>query len=412
MFASHLPVARVIAKVGGGDVVARALAFVFFALAARLLSHQEYGEIRYVISTGLVGTAVLAPTTLAMTWFVADASNDLGERERRFVAGSWLSLAVALASSIGTGLIAALLGQQWLEIALVSFGLDVAYYYLQYTKAVQQFTRAGLFPMVSNVIQLLLTSMAFIVDSLRNSLWLVCAYAGSYVVGMLMCERGIPTGFRRRFSLVDLKIAKSILAFALPLVVRHGAYSALLAFDLVLLQHLSSPDQLSEYSVTKTIATVYLVAPYAVYSVLMPKIAAAGSRTFDQQFVLAECATILISVTILAIMANLGHPLVRIVFGPGYEASTSSLIPVGVAMTIYGAIVPVDAVLSGWGRPDVLGFATIGGLLIGVPFAAATLSTGGQIAAGVSLLIACAATATILFGWALHATQARRVAVQ
>src|SRR5581483_3933818 len=370
---------------GSGDAAAKALALAFFALAARLLPPEQFGALRYAIATGAVGTVVVAPLTLAMMWFLADGRRQPAELPRRAATASWLTLGVALLSSAATAALFAALGKDWPAIALVGLGLSGSYYYLYYAKGSQAFARAGLFPVLSNVVQL----------------GLALAYAGSYWLAILLCERGAPIGLRLRVAVPDPRLARAMLRFALPLVLRHGAYTVLFALDLILLEQLGSPGELALYSATKTLATAFVIVPNAVFGVLMPCTAAGSARGFSGPFWLASLASLLASLALVLVFAAFSAPLLGLVFGPGYEGARASLLPVGLGMTLYALLLPTDAVLSGRGRLDVLGYTMLLGLAVAGLCGLWLIPSQGQYGAGLAFLVGVAAAALGLFGYAI-----------
>ncbi|GEM_PF-5173428 len=392
---------RAVAAVGSGDAAAKALALAFFALAARLLPPEQFGALRYAIATGAVGTVVVAPLTLAMMWFLADGRRQPAELPRRAATASWLTLGVALLSSAATAALFAALGKDWPAIALVGLGLSGSYYYLYYAKGSQAFARAGLFPVLSNVVQLGLASAALLAAGLRTALWMALAYAGSYWLAILLCERGAPIGLRLRVAVPDPRLARAMLRFALPLVLRHGAYTVLFALDLILLEQLGSPGELALYSATKTLATAFVIVPNAVFGVLMPCTAAGSARGFSGPFWLASLASLLASLALVLVFAAFSAPLLGLVFGPGYEGARASLLPVGLGMTLYALLLPTDAVLSGRGRLDVLGYTMLLGLAVAGLCGLWLIPSQGQYGAGLAFLVGVAAAALGLFGYAI-----------
>lgn len=388
-----------IATVAGGDALAKVLAFAFYALTARLLSQEEFGLLRYAVSAGLVGATLVGAASLSLSYFVAEARHSPAELGRRTVTGSLVILALTLASAALTGVVTAGAGEAWLEATLICLGLSAAYYYLHYTKGIEAFGRAGIFPVLSNIVQLALAAGAIFSAGLRHGAWMALAYSSSYWIVIAIYERGVSVDFRRLAGAFDRPFAGRMARFTLPIVVRHGAYTLLFSIDLLLLKHFSSGEELALYSATKTLATAFIVAPYAVFSVLMPRTTTGRSRGFGRDFWVACLGTGLASLGLLALFAAFGSSLLELIFGPGYGMAGRSLVPVGIGMALYSLAVPVDAILTARGRPDLLGWATVAGLAVATPCAFATIPAGGQVAAGLTFLAGVSTTVATLFFW-------------
>ncbi len=382
-----------------GDTGAKVLALGFFILLARATSLETYGIIRYAITIANFGAIVTA--ALSITLGQSIASRELENKAQRVSAGVVLSLA-ATVLGLATVLLLALEGQAVLVGAgAVVAGLCLSYTYLASIRALGEYGRAALFPVLSNTTQLVCVVAA--------ALWVP-----QYILVVALTSYGL-TYFLSVFVLESVRRSKlqwslewsapaawQVARFTLPLLVSQACYTLLFGIDLVMLQGLTNAVEVGLYAAAKSLAVIFLIVPNALYGVLMPKTAAEGAsvqakRNLRLGLVLATLS----SGALVLVLAVWGGTILGLLFGADYARAHGALVVLGVGMFWYALAVVLAAYATGRGLPNVQGIGMAVGLAVAVATGPFLITNYGMVGASAAFAAGTFALFAVILLWSI-----------
>jgi O-antigen/teichoic acid export membrane protein len=356
-----------------GNLLARALAFLFPVVVARIVDRSDFASVYFFIATGFFASQlVMTGYPTAMTRYVA-------AEERSETRGQWVASALVggvglLAVSVAAGeALAQAVGARAFLMSVVVIGVSIDAFYFSFLRGLQKFRLLVLYRVGANLAQIIVLLIAYGLG-IANVTTIVVIYSFIYLIPIATIEllerplRGILTSAARATA----RSIRTLTRFAIPSLITGIAWGTVLGLD-VFFVRLFAPDDLADYSAARVLTVPMLLVPFAIDVVLLPRVAAASSHTEQwrllRQALAASGAVALIAAAAYAVAADL---IVDIVFPPSYAGATDVLPFLAVALGLLG----IYSVLSDWwmgtGRP--------------LP-AATSLTVGAIVAVGAHLIL-------------------------
>ncbi|MCA9906363.1 MAG: hypothetical protein KC547_21050, partial [Anaerolineae bacterium] len=219
---------------------------------------------------------------------------------------------------------------------MVFFGVTVFYSYYGMARGFVFSVRLALVFVASNAIQLVLILFIYHVLDLKSGLPALAVYGFSYLapVGVLLAFYPFPVGFRRRH--VKWSRMKEMMRASVPLWISQAGYTFAGFIDFFLLQQLLNNAAVGLYAFTRQICIIFDFIPMGLYTVLMPKVAAAENRRTRMKLIgLSLGATVAINAVVLVVFLLL-YPWAIRTFYPQYELATDIALYMALAQTMWG----------------------------------------------------------------------------
>ena len=377
----------------GGNVLARALGFLFPVLLARATGQDDFALVYFFVNTGFfVGELVLAGFPTALTRFLAAPGN--------VPRGTWLLtsilagiplLAVSLIAGVGFAIRGdaspALLG-------LVVIGLTIDAYYFGALRGLGRFGLLVGYRVGANLAQIVIVLFAWQLGVATVPV-IVATYALSYLAPIALIEvwRGPVRALRDPVSRPTKAQLSAMARFGIPAVISGIAYAAILGLDVFWIRVLVS-DSLAVYGAARSLAMPMSLVPFAISVVLMPRVAMAVGVERYRLLLQALVITTAVGVAAVAGYVVLSDPVVGVVYPASYADAAGLLPLLAAAMGLMG----VYSVLSQWwmgtGRATTPAVALVlGAVITGLAHTQLDPQLG---AAGAAISIALGATSAIV----------------
>jgi O-antigen/teichoic acid export membrane protein len=335
-----------------GNLLARALAFLFPVVVARIVDRSDFATVYFFIAVGFFASQlVMTGYPTAMTRYVA--AEQQPETRGQWVASALFGGVALLAVSITAGeALARAAGAAPLLMSVVVVGVTIDAFYFSFLRGLQKFKLLVLYRVGANFAQILVLLGAYALG-IANVTTIVVIYSFIYLIPIAIIEllqrpvRDVMTNAAR----ATVRSIALLTRFALPSLISGIAWGTLLGLD-VFFVRLFAPEELADYSAARVLTVPMLLVPFAIDVVLLPRVAAASS-TVEQwrllrQALAAAGGVALIAAAVYAVAADL---VVDIVFPPSYAAAADVLPLLAVALGLLG----IYSVLSDWwmgtGRP-------------------------------------------------------------
>ncbi len=204
----------------------------------------------------------------------------------------------------------------------------------------------------SNLLQIIFVFLLIRVFGFQSPTLALMIYGLSYVIPVILLRRFWPLPGKIAPHLIQKKVVCELLHFSVPIWISHTCYVLCTSLDLILLQRLVSSSELGAYSLSKTLASVFLFVPEGISTLLMPKVAASPKQTHRQALTKMLVVSLLVNGAGLLAYGQIVKPFTRRIFGADYLVQPSVSIVLALFMIASGIHSMITAVVVGCGRPE------------------------------------------------------------
>jgi O-antigen/teichoic acid export membrane protein len=397
-----------------GNASARALGFLFYIVAARLLQPSEYGTLAYALAILSTAAILLTNAPGGLARFLARNSSDRGRQELYYsnwigavgivVVGSIL-LFVALMPITGLSV--------WLALGVIVNLINVGIFetYVQTQRGLGRFVVMGAYDTLANLLQLAAIVVLALIGLHSAPLFLV-VYGLSAIAAAVLMRFAAPTPLAMHLRMIDWRQMARIGRYVAPIIAQGFFWAFWWSADLILIQHLMSADATGNYSAAKTLTQVLVLPSTAICMAAGPSLARLSESALRRQVLnlLALGGAVLLPTALL--MLVLRNQLLYLAYGTKYP---EALDPFGVlilGVTLYGFYLILASVWGAMGRPMVGAVATGCGTVATVAAAFALIPSYGLLGAGVAFTAGAAAQLVFVTAftlWGLYAGVNARV---
>ncbi|MCX8174023.1 MAG: polysaccharide biosynthesis C-terminal domain-containing protein [Thermoplasmata archaeon] len=366
--------------VGAGNLVGYALNLVFFLLAARFLLFEDFGIFRYLVSVGMIFyNSLFAGIYTTMTRFLS--------AEKTPATGSNILCFSTLLLLASLPLMAFLGG---VALCLITLSFFISQFVYAYLRGIRAYASLSLYLVGVNAIRIALLGLLYVFSPgivLFSSIYLAAAVAPLPFI-LSRADANVFHGPLQKALL------KRLIKFSLPLYGSSIAYILVANLDAVFIKQFLSGAELSCYMAAKTLMTVFVFAPFAVSTVILPE--TARNREIWRNLKFGLVVTAGVSLLLAIPFCLLPELVLGVVYPETYLPAARVLPLLSIAMVLFACSDVFASVWTGAGKPlyegVVLGIAAVAdGLLLYF-----LLPVMGITGAALALLIAYG-TATLLW---------------
>lgn len=325
----------------GANLVARALSFLFFVLAARWLPVAEYGVVKYTTSWAATLCILTAPFSLAWTRALAGQVQQ-HELITWTAGGLWVFL-VLLSGTLLVGGVWVWVNE-WLDwpALLVLTGLSIFYAYEGYLQGRFAFSKLAVYMILGNGLQLaILGALKWYVPGILSPALVLGLYGIAFVIPI-----GVMGGFHPKILLQRevgyYEAFKAILRSTLALAIVHNAHSLMLNLDIVLLKHFHGETQVGYYGIAKTLLNLLLVLANAAFAVILPSSAQAKGCD-ERKLTQTTWFALALMFLLVGILVTFAPQIVVLFFSARYRPAVPALRVLAIGGWFYSALVLLSA---------------------------------------------------------------------
>ncbi len=370
-----------------GTAIARVLGLAFSLVLAAAFPADQYGEVRYAIAVASIvsiGTMPFGQHVIAR--FVSKYRNDEAKLDS-VLSSAFLVLPVLFLLTVIIAVPTLLgLGKFNIGILAIFLGETLFYTYWGLSSGFLEPRRLTVAYLASNLVQIILVYILIVQLGIRSPTLALVIYGLSYLPPLTLLAIFWPLPGRVHMRLMDSQVIWELLHFSLPIWVSHTCYTLSLSLDLLLLERLGNENQLGAYSLAKTLATMFIIVPAGISTLLMPKVASTPQSEHRRSLIRMLILTLLIDGIGLLIYLPLAGPVTQRVFGHDYLVPLAVSLILALYMVAYGIHGLVTAVFVGSGRPQVESISRIielAATLLGCWF---FISMWGALGAAIAML--------------------------
>jgi O-antigen/teichoic acid export membrane protein len=398
------------AIVFAGFAAARALGFLFSVAAARILVPLDFGRLTYALAVITIASVFISGSPVGLSRFLSRHQGDRTTQESYFT--NWILLigiivAVSAVLAVPMALLVGLRG--WLLVGLLCnlLGIAVLETYREVQRGLDRYVAMMGVYVIANLVQLLGIILLGSLGIHSAALFLV-VYGLSSVVALAVIQPIVPVALTFARREVAVARMREIFVFVRPLLLESVFFAVWFGSDLILVQHLLPPEATGNYAVAKALVNVLILAPTAIGTAILPRIARLGERSVGAYMAAALGLTGVATLPLVAGAALLGPRLVIIIFGSKYPLAAQPVAILAIGMGLYGFYTVMGSIWVGLGRPGIDPVATglamivtvIGGLVLIPQVGLAGAALGFTLGAGTRLAVI--SIFTVRFLWVRH----------
>jgi O-antigen/teichoic acid export membrane protein len=337
---------------------ARALSFLYYLVAARVLSPEGFGVLRYSITVALLIFGPVQTLCIALNRELGAARGS--EERTRAVVGTALAVAggvlvitmavAAVATALGLTGTADLAGMLAVLAGTAAFQL-----YYSVARGVGDTARGAMTYVGASFAQLVaFGALAIALDPSPTVALMV--FGGSSIVPIALLELRRPLLFRRALAFRRTEV-RALWTIGAPLLAAQVGFLVWTSADQIWVEQTLGAAEIGIYSAAKNLSQLFIVLPAGVNAVLLPRIAElATARDAERARMLLFFyggALLVASAALAAVISLAREPLLEFLYGSEYVAAGDALVGLSAAMAIYAGYVIFTNGAVGWGRPGV-----------------------------------------------------------
>jgi len=360
--------------------LSKGMALAFVALAARLLTLEEFGQLAVVMALGaLLSGFVATGLPHGLMWGLGRATRvareaGLGPRSKgdplaqqeRFlacaVAGTSvlaIIVIIVLGLVVTTGILMEL-GWGWLPLLAAAVIVADAVHFL-YLNLLQGRLRPGkiaFYSILRNGLKVSLLGGLALAASLGGGeaepgvAGVVLIFAIAPLAALGAAELWRPEGLRLRRDAIDRETMVVLIKYGIPIIISALAYLLKTSGDLLLVSFHHAESEVALYSASKNMMIAVLLLPVAARNLLIPTVAAEEhSRRGLFKVWLAVWG---LAVLAAAILIAAGPQLVELIFGSEFEVPSILMTVLPLAALAMGMSALLGGYWLGKGRPGLV----------------------------------------------------------
>lgn len=368
-----------------GNIVARALAFLFPLVLTRAMGREEFAAVYFFISTGFFASQlVMTGYPTAMTRFVA-FEPAVDKKGAWVVSGLIAGLPLLIVSIVLGEVLARAADARSLLMTVIIVGVSIDAYYFSLLRGVQRFKVLAVYRVAANLTQIVLVILVMATGSMTITL-AVSIYGLVYLIPIAIIEATVGPLARlvrvaRRPSVDRIG---ALTRFAVPALISGAAWGAIFGLDVFFVRVLA-PQALADYSAARVLAIPMILIPFAIDVVLLPRVAAATEA--EQVRLLKQALTIAGAVAVVAVLAYaaLGSVLVELLLPSTYRGAADSLTVLAPALAALGLYSVLNDWWMGLGKPVIPAGSLVAGALVSVAMHLLITSHYGAVGAALSV---------------------------
>jgi O-antigen/teichoic acid export membrane protein len=335
-----------------GSAVARVLGLTVSLLLAAVFSASDFGVIRYAIALASIvalGTQPFGQHVIAR--FVGKNRDD-PERIDCSLSNAFFILPIVFVVSSAIAVpVLRYLGVFNIGIMAIFAGQTLFYTYWGLSSGFLEPRRLTVAYLGSNLCQIMLVFLLIQKLGFRSPTIALLVYGLSYILPLTLLGILWPLPGTLKRHLIRREIVAELLRFSIPVWISHSCYVLCSSLDLLVLQRVVSSAELGAYSLSKTLASVFLFMPEGISTLLMPKVAASAKRAHGEVLRRMLTASLLVNGATLIAYLPVVRPFTHRIFGADYLVGFSVSILVASCMIAGGMHSMISAVFVGSGRP-------------------------------------------------------------
>lgn len=352
--------------IAGSNLIGRAFGFLYPVVLARIISPEELGIVNYSIAIAfLMGKVVYTGFPQALTRYLA--VDDESEKNVYVINTMIATAFILIASLLVGGTILRISGKPYIDISIVLIGLTIDYFYFGLLRGFFRDVRLSIYRVLANIIQILLILIAYWLGFTSPRIMLII-YGFVYLIPMAAIEIIRPMPIRLNLINLSIPILKKLSFFAVPVILSSIAFGIFSTIDTILLQDKQGYATVGYYGAAKSLTNIFMIVPFGVTTVLMPKVASLTEHRMIRQYLKTSfliCGAI--SIGFLIICLPFAKPILALVFKPEYAVMTTEFQLMSVAMALYSLSSVVLQTFTGYGNLTVpIIILTFAGLLDGL----------------------------------------------
>lgn len=403
---------RASALLFAGNATARLLSLVFSIIAARLLQPAGYGLMAYALVIAAIGSTLISNAPMGMARVLARRREEPRAQNTYFT--NWV-VVVAITTAVSAVLMvpiamAAGLGG-WLLVGVLAnlLGIAVLQCYREAQRGMERYAAMVGIYVLANLAQLV-AILAVTMAGYRAPALFVAIYGLSSVVALLPMQLAAPIALRFVRQALTWPRILAIARFIRPLLLQTAFFAVWLGADLVLVQRFMSPAAVGNYAAAKTLVNVLSMAPAAVGSALLPRIALLPEQAVGRYLVGVLGLTAAVTLPVVVVFATFGTQLVGVVFGSKYPLAAQPLALLAIGMALYGFYLILESTWIALGRPWIDALATGIGMAVTVGLGLLLVPRTGLGGAAAAFTLGALAQLVVITGftaWALARPETR-----
>ncbi|MBX3083497.1 MAG: oligosaccharide flippase family protein [Anaerolineae bacterium] len=383
--------------VSGGLMVARALGLAYGLVLAHGLKPEGYGYVQYGIALANIMAIVTIPFGQhVMAKYIATHIDNKPVVARYLNIMFIMQIALFLLTLFVSVPILSVANRLDIGYIVVFIGISAFYTYYGLARGFMSNERLVATFLGSNVIQIVVTIIVYLMIGTTSTLPALLIYGLSYFPMLIGVTLAWPLPIHFKIELPTRAEIIALLKFSAPVWIGQLFYLLFTTLDLLLLEQYASQNDVGVYSLAKQLSMIFILNSMGISTVLMPRIARSPREKQRQMVINAFTGYAGLSLAVFVPFVLLYNIAARLVGSAEYAVGPEVYAVVALGVIMQGAQSISEAILMGRGKTAESTFCRFVGVTAAVILGLVLVPSYGMVGAAVAFL-AAATLAQILF---------------
>lgn len=375
-----------------GNLLNKAFAMLFFVLIAKKITPDEYGQLRYLIAISFMYALPITGVSSALTKYIGNNIKILQEIKE------YASNALILTSVIFIVIVLLIYShiENWNLLVLLLAAAIIDSYYIAFINGLSNYTKMFLYKTIQNVFQFIVLFILYLssIDFKINSI--IFLYTISCFFSILVLEI-----FSSELKLTRVYSAKKIFEltkFGLLAMLGSVSWTVMFGVNMIWLKSFHGMDDVANYSVAETIASIFGILSSAISAIILPKIAEdSNSQKYIKPIIMLIILYVGSSLIFLVPIIIFKSQIISTIFSYSYIGAVDVLLPISISAILISIHVILSAVYFGISRPIIPAITISVGCFSNIILSYFLVKSYGAIGGGYSNLISSLIALSLIF---------------
>ncbi len=365
------------------NFLTRFVGLAFFIVLARMLSVENYGSFRYLLSLSLTYSILFTGFTVALTKYISETKNKKTRSE--FFSNS---LVITLILLFVTILLSFLLNENPLLLSLFLFASYIDFFYIGLIRGLLNYKKLTFFKLTENLIQFIIMLLAYLIYKEINFITAVIFFAFSGIISLLILELIRKSEIKFSLKFISKDKVKTLSKYALPVMLGAVGWELMFNLNAIFIKLLLNLEEVAFYSVGRTITQVFTFLPLAITTIMMPKVSQTKNKLKIVRYTkYAVIVNLVVSFLGLFILLIIGKQVINIAFGSAYLQAYNVLFYLSLGQIFIASYLIYGSVWQGLGKPIVPSLILLFACIINIVGNLILIPSHGIVGASISTAI-------------------------
>lgn len=325
------------------NIFTRFFVLIFYIILARVLSINDYGLFRYLLTISFIYSIAFTGVPTALSKYLSNKKN----------APDYISGTIFIMSAVFFVIVVIIMFQQYsIFLIFLVFSLLIDSFYLGFVRGLLNYYKLAGYKLLENILQLLILVVAYVLYKRIDFTFAIVFYSFSGIISLVIFE-SFKYELKFRFTLAVEKL-KNLIKYTIPVTLGSIGWMIMFGITTIFIKYFYNSEQVAFFSAGDTISQVFSLLPSAIAIIALPAVAIMKDKSkILKPLLLAVAGTIISSIVILIFLLLFKRDIITLAFTDRYIPALIVILPLSIGQICISLHQIYASVLQGMGKPGI-----------------------------------------------------------